>query len=156
MVSDAPLQLGGTCRALRLLGTRRVFAESSPVRLTLQLNTDVDSGYRRLARLNAQGRLQTLHRDPRGEADIDEVVLDPVTRQPLIASYRSTVAKNYGLTRAGSRNGSLVFALDRYIARLNVLIVSFRRCRAWQTSRGNDCGAIQALAGWGDALLCIG
>lgn len=70
----------------------------------LLLSTDVGSGYRRLARLDAQGRLQTLHTDPRGEADLDEVVLDPATRQPLIASYRSTVAANHGLTPDAKRH----------------------------------------------------
>lgn len=69
----------------------------------LLLDTDIGSGYRRLARLDAQGRLVTLHADPRREADLDDVVLDPETRQPLIASYRSTVATNHGLTQQAKR-----------------------------------------------------
>ena len=85
----------------------------------LQLSTDVDSGYRRLARLDAQGRLQTLHSDPRGEADLDEVVLDPVTRQPLIASYRSTVAANYGLTLDARRQ---VEAIEEHYPQHNLRI----------------------------------
>lgn len=53
--------------------------------------------FRRVMRLGADDKLQTLHQDPRGEADLDEVVVDPRTRQPLAASYRSTVAATYGI-----------------------------------------------------------
>ncbi|MBS0218997.1 MAG: S9 family peptidase [Proteobacteria bacterium] len=53
--------------------------------------------FRRVMRLDANDRLQTLHEDPRGEADLDEVVIDPRTQQPLAASYRSTVAATYGI-----------------------------------------------------------
>ncbi|WP_374556365.1 alpha/beta hydrolase family protein [Thermomonas sp.] len=52
---------------------------------------------RRVVRLDANDRLQTVHQDPRGEADLDEVVVDPGTQQPLAASYRSTVAATYGI-----------------------------------------------------------
>jgi len=65
---------------------------------SLLLRTNVDSDLVRLARLDANGALDTLHVDPRNEADLDGVVLDPRTLQPLIASYRSTVATNHGLT----------------------------------------------------------
>ena len=47
--------------------------------------------------LDANDKLQTLHQDPRGEADLDEVVVDPGTLQPMAASYRSTVAATYGI-----------------------------------------------------------
>ena len=53
--------------------------------------------FRRVMRLDANDRLQTLHQDPRGEADLDEMVVDPRTQQPLAASYRSTVAATYGI-----------------------------------------------------------
>ena len=53
--------------------------------------------FRRVMRLDANDRLQTLHQDPRGEADLDEVVVDPGTLQPMAASYRSTVAATYGI-----------------------------------------------------------
>ncbi len=51
----------------------------------------------RLMRLDADGGLRVLHADPRAEADLDSLAFDPLTRQPLIASYRSTVAANHGL-----------------------------------------------------------
>lgn len=51
----------------------------------------------RLIRLGADGSLRTLHVDPRGEADLDALSFDPLSRQPLIASYRSTVAVSHGL-----------------------------------------------------------
>lgn len=56
--------------------------------------------FRRVMRLDADDQLQTLHQDPRGEADLDEVVVDPRTQQPLAASYRSTVAATYGIGAA--------------------------------------------------------
>lgn len=76
----------------------------------LLLITDTDSGFRRLALLDYQGKLTTLHADPRGEADLDEVVVDPRNGRPLIASYRSAVAANYGLTPAVRRH---VEAIER-------------------------------------------
>src|SRR5690606_3247224 len=48
--------------------------------------TAAGGDFRRVMRLDANDRLQTLHQDPRGEADLDEVVVDPRTQQPLAAS----------------------------------------------------------------------
>lgn len=70
---------------------------------SLLLDSDVGSDLGRLARLDAAGRLTTLHADPRGEADLAQVVLDPVTREPLFAAYRSTVAAVYGLQPEAAR-----------------------------------------------------
>lgn len=53
--------------------------------------------FRRVLRLDADDRLHTLHEDPRGEADLDEIALDPRNGQPLAASYRSTVAATHGI-----------------------------------------------------------
>jgi dipeptidyl aminopeptidase/acylaminoacyl peptidase len=53
--------------------------------------------FRRVLRLTAGDTLQTLHEDPRREADLDEVGLDPRTSMPLVASYRSTVAATHGI-----------------------------------------------------------
>lgn len=64
---------------------------------SLWLNTDAQGGFNRLAQLLPDGRLLTRHADPRNEADIAQVVLDPITRQPLIANYRSTVASSHAL-----------------------------------------------------------
>ncbi|WP_242112013.1 alpha/beta hydrolase family protein [Luteimonas aquatica] len=85
----------------------------------LLLGTDAGSGFHRLAHLDADGRLRTLHADPRGEADLDEVVLDPATREPLIAGYRSTVATNYGLTAQARGH---VDAIERRYPRRNLRI----------------------------------
>lgn len=59
-----------------------------------------EGNFRRVLRLDANDRLQTLHQDPRGEADLDEIVVDPRTQQPLAASYRSTVAATCGIGEA--------------------------------------------------------
>lgn len=64
---------------------------------SLLLRGDTGGNFKRLLRLDADGELSTLHADPRGEADLDRFVLDPVTLQPLVASYRSTVAVTYGI-----------------------------------------------------------
>lgn len=63
----------------------------------LLLEGNPGGNFRRVLRLGTDDRLQTLHEDPHGEADLDEVVLDPRTSQPLAASYRSTVAATYGI-----------------------------------------------------------
>ena len=66
----------------------------------LLLSGDAGGNFKRVMRLDRDGVLHTLHADPRGEADLDEVVLEPVTLQPLVASYRSTLATSYGLGAA--------------------------------------------------------
>ncbi|MDQ3230168.1 MAG: prolyl oligopeptidase family serine peptidase [Pseudomonadota bacterium] len=66
----------------------------------LMLYGDVGGNFRRLVSLDRDGALHTLHVDPRAEADLDDAVLDPVTLQPLVASYRSTMAVTYGLGTA--------------------------------------------------------
>ncbi|HEY0929208.1 MAG TPA: prolyl oligopeptidase family serine peptidase, partial [Gemmatimonas sp.] len=59
-----------------------------------------DGKFRRVLRLDTNNTLQTLHHDPRGEADLDGVVVDPRTQEPLAASYRSTIAATYGIDDA--------------------------------------------------------
>ncbi len=66
----------------------------------LLLSGDTGGNLRRLLRLGLDGTLRTLHADPQGEADLDEVVLDPSGAEPLVASYRANVAATYGLGRA--------------------------------------------------------
>lgn len=66
----------------------------------LLLIGNIGGDLRQLRRLDRDGALHTLHVDPRGEADLDEVALDPATLEPLVASYRSSVAATYGLGRA--------------------------------------------------------
>lgn len=66
----------------------------------LLLYGDTGGNFKRLLRLDRDNVLHTLHADPRGEADLDEAVLDPATLQPLVASYRSTAPATYGLGSA--------------------------------------------------------
>jgi len=66
----------------------------------LLLSGDTGGNLRRVLRLGLDGTLRTLHADPQGEADLDEVVLDPSGTEPLVASYRGSVAATYGLGRA--------------------------------------------------------
>src|SRR5690606_33165295 len=55
---------------------------------SLLLRGDTGGNLTRVLRLDRDGSLHTVHADPRREADLDRVVLDPVTREPLVASYR--------------------------------------------------------------------
>ncbi|WP_149195103.1 S9 family peptidase [Luteimonas suaedae] len=69
----------------------------------LLLHGDPGGSLSRLLRLDAQRAVHTLHADPHGDADLADLVLDPISRRPLIASYRSIEAASYGLTDDTSR-----------------------------------------------------
>jgi dipeptidyl aminopeptidase/acylaminoacyl peptidase len=92
-VGTAPLR--ATLRCERLARCRLLGLDTDGA---LLLATSVDAGFSRLAKLHADGRLQTLHVDPRAEADVDDIVLDPRDGAPLFAGYRSTVAATHALT----------------------------------------------------------
>ena len=64
--------------------------------------------FRRVLRLASDDSLHTIHQDPRGEADLDEVVLDPRTQSPVAASYRSTVASTHGIGDAQATVAAIV------------------------------------------------
>jgi len=66
----------------------------------LLLSGDTGGDLRRVLELGRDGTLRTLHADPQGDADLDDVVLDPSGSEPLVASYRGSVAATYGLGRA--------------------------------------------------------
>ena len=75
---------------------------------SLLVDSNASGNFRSVMLLRADGTLQTVHQDPRGQADLDEVVLDPSTQQPLVASYRSTVAATYGIGDAQALVASIV------------------------------------------------
>src|SRR3546814_3617436 len=75
---------------------------------SLLLRGETGGNFGRLLRLDGDGTLRTLHVDPRGEADLEQVVLDPVTQEPLAVSYRSTVAATYGLGQARNHVDAIV------------------------------------------------
>ena len=81
----------------RLAPMQRAMLLGATARGELLLRGDVGGDLRRLLRLDRDGSLHTLHADPRGEADLDDVTLDPVSGEPRVVSYRSTVAATYGL-----------------------------------------------------------
>lgn len=84
-------------RPMEQVGLLAVLGDGS-----LLLEGNPGGNFRRLLRLGVDDRLHTLHEDPRGEADLDAVVLDPRTSQPLAASYRSTEAATYGIGAAAA------------------------------------------------------
>lgn len=92
------LRPDGTLReVLRLRPMERIELLAALPDGSLLMEGNPAGDFRRVLRLGADDKLQTLHQDPRGEADLDEVVLDPRTQQPLVANYRSTVAATYGI-----------------------------------------------------------
>lgn len=64
----------------------------------LWMNSDLGGGFARLLHLSGDGSRRDEHDDPRTEADLDHVAVDPISGEPLIAAYRSTVAQLCGLT----------------------------------------------------------
>lgn len=85
---------------LRLRAMEQVTLLAALADGSLLLEGNPGGNFRRLLRLGADDTLRTLHQDPRGEADLDEVVVDARTQQPLAASYRSTVAATWGFGAA--------------------------------------------------------
>ncbi|MEJ7745733.1 MAG: prolyl oligopeptidase family serine peptidase [Luteimonas sp.] len=109
---------GRLCQVARSVRMQRIFfAATANDGRDLILRTNVGGNFTRLVRLDANGTLHTLHVDPRSEADLDGVVLDPVTREPLIASYHSTIAASYGLTPDAKRH---VDAVNRRFPQRNL------------------------------------
>lgn len=64
----------------------------------LWMNSDRDSNLSALQRLGSGGESEVLHLDPRQEADLDRIVVDPVSGGPLLAAYRGTVPQVHGLS----------------------------------------------------------
>ncbi|MGH8075927.1 MAG: TolB family protein, partial [Lysobacter sp.] len=83
------------------------------------MRTNAGGNFQRLSRLEANGTLTALHVDPRGEADVQDIVLDPITQQPMIVSYGSTVAASHGLTEQAKRH---VDAINRRFPQRNLRI----------------------------------
>ena len=73
----------GQVRRCRLLGSA---ADGG-----LWLNGNADADLMGLLHIDREGRLRRVHEDPRGEADLDSVALDPVDGQPRLLGYDSTV-----------------------------------------------------------------
>ena len=73
----------GQVRRCRLLGSA---ADGG-----LWLNGNADADLTGLLHIDREGRLRRVHEDPRGEADLDSVALDPVDGQPRLLGYDSTV-----------------------------------------------------------------
>ena len=91
---------GALREVLRLRPMERVSLLAALPDGSLLLEGNPGGNFRNVLRLGVDDRLHRLHEDPRGEADLDEVVLDSRTSQPLAASYRSTVAATYGIGAA--------------------------------------------------------
>jgi dipeptidyl aminopeptidase/acylaminoacyl peptidase len=69
----------------------------------LLMQADVQGNLQRLVRISSTGRAQTLQQDPRGVADISDIVFDRVLNDPVIVTFRSTGPRNVGLTREARR-----------------------------------------------------
>jgi dienelactone hydrolase len=64
----------------------------------LWMNSDLGGNFSRLQRLAADGAHTEAHVDPRGEADLERIVVDPISGEPLLAAYRGTIPQLFGLT----------------------------------------------------------
>ena len=106
---DAAGQLHPIARCERMI--RCLFLATSEDGRDLILRTNLGGEFMRPVRMSPDGAMTVLFEDPRGEADVDGIVLDPITRQPLIASYRSTTAASYGLTPDGKRQVDAIVRL---------------------------------------------
>ncbi|QIL21042.1 alpha/beta fold hydrolase [Thermomonas sp. HDW16] len=103
------LRQDGTLReVLRLRAMERIELLAVLPDGSLLMEGNPGGDFRRVLRLDADDKLQTLHQDPRDEADLDDVALDPRTQQPLVASYRSTVAATYGIGAAQAAVADIV------------------------------------------------
>ena len=92
------LRRDGTLReVLRLRPMERIELLAALPDGSLLMEGNPSGDFRRVLRLGADDRLQTIHQDPRGEADLDDVALDPRTQLPIAASYRSTIAATHGI-----------------------------------------------------------
>lgn len=65
---------------------------------------NLGGNFERLLRIGPDGKTQVLHADPRGEADLDVVTLDPASGEPMVASYRSTMSESHGITAEANRH----------------------------------------------------
>lgn len=61
------------------------------------LRTDLQGDLARVARLAPDGRLLDVHADPRGVADVDSIIQDPVDHRPRFVAYRSAGSSMYAL-----------------------------------------------------------
>lgn len=64
------------------------------------MRSDLDGDLNGLLQLEADGRLHSVHRDPHAVADIDDIVFDPYSQQPLLVAYRSAAPAIYALDAA--------------------------------------------------------
>ncbi len=96
--TDAPSTLV-ECVELQRCGLISTGADGASVWLNANFERDL-AGLQRLA---PDGALSQAFEDPAGIADLDHVVLDPVTQQPLFASLRSPHPQLHGLTGTARR-----------------------------------------------------
>jgi len=82
----------------------------------LLLRTDMDSDLLALVQLSPDGKRTLLHIDPRGVADIDSNTLS-ADNLPIIAAYRSSVARSYGLDAATAK---IVSSLEQRFPQRNL------------------------------------
>lgn len=86
-----------------------------------------------LARVDPDGAAHAWHRDPRGEADLDEISFDLTTGMPRLASYRSVLAHVHGLDPEAARH------LERITRRLPDRDLRFQIGRErWLVSERNS------------------
>lgn len=86
-------------RVLTCTGLRRCRPMAATADGSLLLRGDVDGDRLGLLKLDRSGALLPLHRDPGEVADLDDLVLDPLSQRPLVATYSAVRPRHHGLTR---------------------------------------------------------
>lgn len=77
----------------------------------LWMNSDLGSGFARLLHLSGDGSRREQHVDPRQEADLDHIVVDPISCEPLLAAYRSIIPQLHGLSSSAAADLARLQAL---------------------------------------------
>lgn len=80
---------------------------------SLWLRGNVEGDLMGLLHVDATGRVQRLHQDPRGEADLDHVALDPRDGRPRLLGYDSTVPQLVAFTGRASSDEARLAAIRR-------------------------------------------
>lgn len=105
MGQTAPRRPVLSCKRMRRCGLLGHAADGG-----LWMLGNVDGDLTGLLHVDASGGVRRVHQDPRGEADVFDIGLDPVDGQPRFVGYRSTVAQ---LVALGTADASRLAAIQR-------------------------------------------
>ena len=124
----------GSKEVLRCVRLQQCSLLSSPRAGELLLTGDVGGDLERLLRLDASGRLHTLHQDPANLSDLQSVAVDPANGRAVLASYRSGAAADHAVAQEANAD---VAAIRRQLGAGSAFKVGVGRKR-WLVAETND------------------